>query len=78
VLYIAARLALIVVPLTSFAARGHAACPTDTVHQLNRCLSFVRVALSRRSTEACRQAPRGAVGSASPFPASAARDSISA
>jgi hypothetical protein len=77
VLQAVARLALIVVPLTSFAARGHAPCPTDTMHQINRCLTAVRVALSRRSTDAGREARREAVGSAYRFPAPASRAPIS-
>jgi hypothetical protein len=46
---IAVRIVLFVVPLTS-AVTGRSPAPTDTVQQINRCLTAVRVAVSRRHT----------------------------
>jgi hypothetical protein len=47
---LAARIVLIVVPLSgAFTSRSLA--PIDTVQEINRCLTAVRVAVSRRHTE---------------------------
>lgn len=47
---LAARIVLLVVPLSgAFTSRSLA--PIDTVQQINRCLTAVRVAVSRRQTE---------------------------
>jgi tetratricopeptide (TPR) repeat protein len=50
VLAAAARAVLFVVPLTSAVSIRAAASPFETVQQINRCLTAVRVAVSRRHT----------------------------
>jgi hypothetical protein len=46
---LAARIVLFLVPLSG-AMACRSAAPIDTVQQINRCLTAVRVAVSRRQT----------------------------
>ena len=46
---LAARIVLFVIPLSG-ALSSRSPAPIDTVQQINRCLTAVRVAVSRRNT----------------------------
>lgn len=46
---LAARIVLFVIPLSG-ALSSRSLAPIDTVQQINRCLTAVRVAVSRRNT----------------------------
>jgi hypothetical protein len=47
---LAARIVLFVIPLSGALSSSRSPAPIDTVQQINRCLTAVRVAVSRRNT----------------------------
>lgn len=47
---LAARIVLFVIPLSGALSSSRSPAPIDTVQQINRCLTAVRIAVSRRNT----------------------------